>query len=836
VQEPTTRVFICALASLLAAGYARSEPRKLETVPYAAVDAEMRKAVLLAAEGKYAKAAAAAGKALSVPGHSRQFLIARLKKQAGDAKGYEREIERAASGGSVLAPIAALELATHRLAGAKGDKGRLRFVLKHADATIELLDRAREASWLAPAALSSVAEIREMQKEYAAAVEAIEAALAATPEGAAASDGGERDDLLVRYVRLLEKRREASQTARAAVGEKDPAGQQVAPESMDDGRRFVPGEAGGATGYSERSRGGDVRREREVLVDLFLYSHEHAEAALERLAEMLTSRELSILKLLRLVQADDTAAWAKEAARLSKRKKKTQWQKYTELVQRGALERSQRKREDALARFDAAESAAATPAEVSLARYLKGRTLEGLDRDLEARDVYARILADDPGFPLSHSLLVRLATLSVREGLPFQGMAYLEQFFSAAYPGESLCDALWLSGFLSYMSQDYPAAMEKWQRLATDCFYVERSPYERFGTMAMFWHARANLLHGNRNAALSTLRMLASGAGDYYSVLARERLEELGQPIGEWAPARLEWSPAGAPAEVEVDEALTAGVELFRLGLWSDAFDALRLAAPGVDAGGDAVALAASAWVRARGVTDVGQLRKQAGTLPAPWAGGARLWRRLFLLAFAGPLADACAASGLNPALGAAIVRFESGYNPRVVSRADAIGLFQVKTNTGTDVSVNCLKGTAVRARQLKEPELNLKLGAIYVAGLLARHHGNWGVSLAAYNAGPGTASWWLSRFSGLDGDELLEQVTYPNTVGYLKRIIGVVPIYWSLFYPVLGVGAPDVCLSSAIPQDLRPFFGEPSGFCPVSLPSAPGASAPAGDSERGAK
>ena len=65
-----------------------------------------------------------------------------------------------------------------------------------------------------------------------------------------------------------------------------------------------------------------------------------------------------------------------------------------------------------------------------------------------------------------------------------------------------------------------------------------------------------------------------------------------------------------------------------------------------------------------------------------------------------------------------------------------------------------------------------------------------------------------------MSSDAFVEQITYPNTMGYVKRIIGLVPIYWSLFHPVLEPGELGVALPLHIPEDTRPFLDEGGGRC----------------------
>lgn len=89
---------------------------------------------------------------------------------------------------------------------------------------------------------------------------------------------------------------------------------------------------------------------------------------------------------------------------------------------------------------------------------------------------------------------------------------------------------------------------------------------------------------------------------------------------------------------------------------------------------------------------------------------------------------QAALAEGVDPALVAAIVQVESGFNPKAFSEKGAVGLMQVLPETAMLVGV----------ASHHEPEANLKAGCRYLRLLFEEFGGDVELVLAAYNAGPG--------------------------------------------------------------------------------------------------
>src|SRR5438105_13981682 len=109
-------------------------------------------------------------------------------------------------------------------------------------------------------------------------------------------------------------------------------------------------------------------------------------------------------------------------------------------------------------------------------------------------------------------------------------------------------------------------------------------------------------------------------------------------------------------------------------------------------------------------------------------------WEVIYPFGWRDDVGEAAQRAGLDPFLVAAIVREESSYYPRAVSRAGARGLMQLMPSTAKPMADN--RGLAFRNGQLlDEPDANLEIGTSFLAGLV-REFGDPRVALAAYNAG----------------------------------------------------------------------------------------------------
>lgn len=119
-----------------------------------------------------------------------------------------------------------------------------------------------------------------------------------------------------------------------------------------------------------------------------------------------------------------------------------------------------------------------------------------------------------------------------------------------------------------------------------------------------------------------------------------------------------------------------------------------------------------------------------------------------------------------------ALIRQESHFNPRAVSRSGARGLMQLMPATARFVARTA--GLDADRKTLYRPEENMSLGQAYLRHLMDdnRIGNNLLYLMAAYNAGPGSLQRWLRRNPHDDPLYFIETLPARETRAYIKRVM----------------------------------------------------------------
>ena len=277
----------------------------------------------------------------------------------------------------------------------------------------------------------------------------------------------------------------------------------------------------------------------------------------------------------------------------------------------------------------------------------------------------------------------------------------------------------------------------------------------------------------------------------YYTVLARERLREVtaapSATVNEFLrtvafPTRvrkLNFEP-NAVAKIRMERAhmlITAGLEDLAEG-------ELRFAAQTEDQPHVMSIELATLATRRTGPDQAMRFIKRyaSGYLYLPLESAPRdFWKLAFPLPYRVDLEKYAKENGLDPFLMAALIRQESEFNPKAVSRANARGLTQIVPATGRELSRR-LKVASYSTPRLFQPSVNLQLGSFYLKSMADRLNGHFEAALAAYNAGLTRAHAWLSWGDFREPAEFIETVPFTETRGYIQTVLRNADVYRRLY------------------------------------------------------
>ncbi len=143
-----------------------------------------------------------------------------------------------------------------------------------------------------------------------------------------------------------------------------------------------------------------------------------------------------------------------------------------------------------------------------------------------------------------------------------------------------------------------------------------------------------------------------------------------------------------------------------------------------------------------------------------------------------GPPLDRCVVNS--------IVRIESAFNHRDMSRAKAVGLMQVTPVAGRDTAKRF--GVAYNwSRLVSDPVYNTQIGAAEVAALLKEYRGSYIMTFAGYNAGRGRVEQWVAQHGDprdpkVDPIDWIERIPFAETRNYVQRVMESLQVYRARF------------------------------------------------------
>lgn len=355
----------------------------------------------------------------------------------------------------------------------------------------------------------------------------------------------------------------------------------------------------------------------------------------------------------------------------------------------------------------------------------------------------------------------------------------------ANYPtSEKAAQASYDLGWLAYRAGDHRSAAEQFlTHLAT-----YRTPQTKWIGEAAFWGGRSWQALGNTSRAMAFYQLAAERYPyGYHGHVAKARLKELqgrnpsvrpeiGEPGSKLALARenaLAVQPIAETADASVEPRLRRAADLTDATVWAlataELTEAQRLFPTSPQ-----VALRFARMFRAsgdnyqatvilrKGYPDVYSYRDDQMPREA--------WEIMFPLTHWDAITKQAAANGVDPYVIAGLIRQESVFNPKALSRANARGMMQLLPSTGRLVAKSAGLG-AVGPADLYNPSLNITLGTSYFSQQLQRF-GRVELAAAAYNAGPGRVVQWQAARPIDPIEEWVENIPFSETRGYVQGVL----------------------------------------------------------------
>lgn len=422
--------------------------------------------------------------------------------------------------------------------------------------------------------------------------------------------------------------------------------------------------------------------------------------------------------------------------------------------------------------------------------------------DLGDRDEYFRIvrrIADDfPTETWSEEALNHLATHFIGDDRNARADETFREMY-ARFPGGRYAErAAWKVGWLAYRNQQYADTIRVFESAAA------RFPRSDYRPAWLYWSARAyDALKETEEAQGRYVLAATDYFNSYYGRLALAHLDgAVRRQLIARGPAPEGARPSSASDDAGGEDiplvSLPPNEQLVRalvgLGLYDQAINELRYAQR---VWGDSPVIRATlAWTyQKQGESEKGWrqftlYRASINTMKRAYpqylaASGEPLpkevLRFIFPLQYWDLIRKYSAVHQLDPYFVAALVAQESTFVADIHSPARAVGLMQLLPSTGRRYARK-LK-MRYSATLLTNPDASIKMGTAYLADVISQF-GEPYLALASYNAGEGKVRRWVAERPGLPADEFIDDIPFPETQNYVKRILGTAEDYRRLYGP----------------------------------------------------
>ncbi len=409
------------------------------------------------------------------------------------------------------------------------------------------------------------------------------------------------------------------------------------------------------------------------------------------------------------------------------------------------------------------------------ARFFFLSALRGLGRDDEYTAQTQALVRDFPDSTWSEEALNNLGTYYILENDDAMADKAFRELFEKFPTGQRAERAAWKSGWWSYKNSEYADTVRIFEDAAASF------PRSDFRPSYLYWAGRSHAKLGAGSTADNRLKLVVADYGNsYYGRLAARQIPRLtrAEPIGDAIPAARPLGP-DQPAEPPTANVIRL---LLASELYDNAIDELRFAQRTWGTSRPLEATIAWAYNRKGELRRAITLMRRAYPqhLTADQSLPREILEVIFPLTYWDLIRKHAAARDLDPYLIAALIGQESTFDPEARSVANAWGLMQIVPATGRRLA-RTLGIRRFTTSMLTNPEINIRMGTLYFSRLAQQFGGTY-YALASYNAGESRVVRWKAERPGLDEDEFIDDIPFPETQNYVKRILGTAEDYRALY------------------------------------------------------
>lgn len=428
---------------------------------------------------------------------------------------------------------------------------------------------------------------------------------------------------------------------------------------------------------------------------------------------------------------------------------------------------------------------------IQQARFKIGRTLWNLGRDKEAKKYFRLVL--DTTSKRSWKITSRfyLGRLHENGGQFEPAKKYYRELLALGGTSPSIEKAAWRLGWIAFREKQLKDGIKQFQE------NIERWPKSNWTSKNLFWLAKLYELTDNKVEAFKTFAtLLEQFPYTYYGVRAEQKLAELKQEVPADTLPRLIKTGLASIEESsrDIHRSLTEqekfhharAITLSEMGLYEEARLEARKTVSTLRKNLSGVLWASDLYLKTRAYPEAMRVlfmyrdfKQPAGEKDLPVA----FWKNFFPLAYFDLIKKPAADHSVDPFFVDGLIRQESLFDDDIVSPAGARGLMQIMPETGRRLySAESGPGT-YDPETLFDAQVNVRLGIRFLGQLVERFGNKGTYLLISYNAGPHVLEKWLKRFKHIqDEDVFIESIPYPETRGYVKRVMRNYGIYHRLY------------------------------------------------------